>query len=294
MDMGSFFQQLVIDPLSLPFMQRAVLAVFLIGIVSGVMGAFVVTRGMAFLGDALAHTILPGVAVAFLATNGNPQWVFIGGLGGGVISALIIGWLTRGGRLREDTAIGVVFAGALALGVGIISRAQNYTTDLTHLLIGNVLAVSNDHLILITVIGGVVLAVLLAFYKEFLVISFDPTLSQTLRLPGEILRLSLLVLLALTVVISLQAVGVAMVAAMLVTPAATARFFVKRLHHLMLLAALIGGVGGVIGMIATWHLRVAPSAAIVLTLTLLFGLAFLFAPGKGYVWALLGRTAERA
>jgi manganese/iron transport system permease protein len=285
-------QQLLIDPINLAFMQRAMLAVILIGIVSGVMGAYVVTRGMAFLGDALAHTILPGVAIAFLATGGNPQWVLVGGLGAGVLSALGIGFLTKGGRMSEDTAIGVVFAGALALGIGIISRAQNYSTDLTHILIGNVLAVSNNDLILIAAIGTLVLLAVVAFYKEFLVISFDLTLVQTMRLPGELLRMLLLILLALTVVISLQAVGIALVAAMLVTPAATARFFVKRLHHMMLLAAGIAAVGNVIGMYLTWHLRVAPSAAIVLTLTAIFLLAFFFAPRTGYVWSLKGRTAR--
>ena len=294
MDIANFFQQLLIEPISLAFMQRAMLAVILIGIVSGVMGAYVVTRGMAFLGDALAHTILPGVAVAFLAAGGNTQWVLVGGLGAGILSALGIGFLTRGGRLSEDTAIGVVFAGALALGIGIISKAQNYSADLTHILIGNVLAVGNDDLILIAVVGVAVLLVVAALYREFLVISFDPTFSQTLRLPAERLRTLMLVLLALTVVISLQAVGVALVAALLVTPAATARFFVKRLHHLMLLSAVIAAIGNIIGMYLTWHLSVAPSAAIVLTLTALFLLAFFFAPRKGYVWSLIGRTTQRA
>ncbi|MBN8637640.1 MAG: metal ABC transporter permease [Anaerolineae bacterium] len=261
-------QQLLIDPLTLPFMQRAMLAVILIGVVSGVMGAFVVTRGMAFLGDALAHTILPGVAIGYLASNGDPGWVLIGGLGAGVISALGIGWLTRGGKLSEDTAIGVIFAGALALGIALISTANNYTADLTHILIGNVLAVGNDDLVLIASIGLIVIVTVILLYKEFLIISFDPTLSHTLRLPGEPLRIALLVLLALTVVISLRAVGVAMVAAMLVTPAAAARFWVKRMWQMMIVAALIGAVGGVVGMYLAWHINgIAPSATIVLTLT---------------------------
>ncbi len=268
-------QQILIDPLTLPFMQRAMLAVILIGVVSGVMGAFVVTRGMAFLGDALAHTILPGVAIGYLASNGDPGWVLIGGLGAGVISALGIGWLTRGGKLSEDTAIGVIFAGALALGIALISTANNYTADLTHILIGNVLAVGNDDLLLIAGIGLIVIVTVILLYKEFLIISFDPTLSHTLRLPGEPLRIALLVLLALTVVISLRAVGVAMVAAMLVTPAAAARFWVKRMWQMMIGAALIGAVGGVVGMYLAWHINgIAPSATIVLTLTAIFILSY--------------------
>lgn len=268
-------QELIISPLAPAFMQRAFLAVILIGVVSGVVGAYVVTRGMAFLGDALAHTILPGVAVGYLVSGGNPGWVLVGGLGAGVLSAIGIGFLSRDGKLSEDTAIGVIFAGALALGIGLISSADNYSTDLTHILIGNVLAVGNDDLLLIGGIGVLVIAAVVVLYKEFLIISFDPTLSHTLRLPGELLRMILLVLLALTVVISLRAVGVAMVAAMLVTPAATARFWTKRLWHMMIVAAAIGAAGGVIGMYLAWHLSgIAPSATIVLTLTAFFILSY--------------------
>lgn len=288
------FQQILLDPLQFEFMQRAFAAIVLIGVVSGAMGAYVVTRGMAFMGDALAHSILPWVAVAFLVSGGGPQAVLVGGLVAGVLSSLGIGFLTRGGRLAEDTAIGVIFAGMLALGIGIISSAQNYAADLTHILIGNILAVGGQDLLLIALMSVIVLVVLVALYKEFLIISFDLTLAQTLRLPGEALRLILLVLIAMTIVIGVQAVGVALVAAMLVTPAAAARFFVKRLHHLMLLAAVIGAVSGVIGMYVAWHMRIAPSAAIVLVMTAVFILAFFLAPGRGYLWSLLGRSARTA
>lgn len=287
-------QHLLLDPLNYAFMQRALLALVLIGAVSGVMGAFVVTRGMSFLGDALAHTMLPGVAVAFLTTSGASGAVLIGGLVAGVLSAVGIGLLTRGRRLAEDTAIGVIFAGAFALGIGIISQAQNYAADLTHILIGEILAVDDTKLALIAVIGVLVLVALLLLYKELLLISFDPLLAQTLRLPGEALRMALLVLLALTIVIGVQAVGIVLVAALLVTPAATARFFVRRLHHLMLLAAFIAVFCNVVGMYIAWHGRIAASAAIVLTMTALFLLSYVFAPGKGYLWSLLGRSARIA
>jgi ABC-type Mn2+/Zn2+ transport system permease subunit len=275
-------------------MMRAMLAVILIGIVSGVVGTYVVTRGMAFLGDALAHSILPGVAIAFLTMGSGGGSLLVGGLAAGVLSALGIGFLTRGERLAQDTAIGIVFAGMLALGIGIISRTQNFAVDLSHILIGNVLAVSSDDLTMILLVGAAVLFVIFLFYKEFLLASFDPTLVQTLRLPGETLRLALLVLLAITIVIGVQVVGVTLVAAMLVTPAATARFFARRLHHMMLIAAGIGAFSGVIGLYLAWHLRVAPSAAVVLTMTALFLLAFFFAPGKGYLWSVLGRSARTA
>ncbi len=281
MELAAWLQQILIDPLTPAFMQRALLGVIVIGIVCGVVGAYVVTRGMAFLGDAMAHTVLPGVAVAYLAAGAGREWVFIGGLAAGLLSAVGIGFLTRGGRLREDTAIGVVFAGALALGIGIISLAQNYATDLSHLLIGNVLGITSGDLTLILIVAALVLACVFLFYKEFLIISFDLTLARSLRLPAEGLRMLLLVLLALTVVISLQAVGVVMVAALLVTPAATARIFVKRLPAMMALGAFLAALGGVIGMYLAWHIRIAPSAGIVLTLTAFFIVAFLFAPHHG-------------
>lgn len=284
-------QQIILDPASYAFMQRALLTAILIGISSGVIGTYVVTRGMAFLGDALAHTILPGVAIAFLVTNGQSNALLIGGLISGVLSAFGIGFLTRGQRLTDDTAIGVVFAAMLALGIGIISAADNYTTDLSHVLIGNILAVSVDELNVIALVTAIVLMLVIALYKEFLVISFDPTLAQTLRLPAETLRMALLVLLSLTIVIGVQGVGVALVAALLVTPAATALFFTYRLHHTMILAALLGASGGVVGMYIAYHSGIAPSAAIVLTMSACFLIGFFFAPNKGWVWSLVRRTA---
>ena len=286
-------QQFLLDPLNYVFMQRALLAAIIIGTVSGVVGVYVVTRGMAFLGDALAHSVLPGVAVSFLA-GGSGQMLLLGGLGAAVLSALVIGFLTRGGRLTEDTAIGIVFSGTLALGIGLISKAQNYARDLTHILIGNILAVSADDLALIALASVIIIVTIILLYKQFLVISFDPTLAQTLRLPGELLRIVLLILLAVTIVIGVQVVGVALVAAMLVTPAATARFFTSRLHRMMLLAAAIGAGSAVVGIYIAWHSSIAPSATIVLTMTTLFLLAFIFAPGKGYLWSLLGRSATTA
>jgi manganese/iron transport system permease protein len=287
-------EQFILTPLQQEFMQRALLASILIAGISGVVGAYVVTRGMAFLGDALAHSVLPGVAVAFLTSGSSNLSLLVGGLVAGVLSALGIGFLTRGGRLREDTAIGIIFAGTLALGIGIISRARNYSLDLTHVLIGNVLTVAPEDLALIAVVGAAVLVVIVLFYKEFLLISFDTTLAQTLRLPGEALRLLLLVLLAVTIVIGIQVVGVALVAALLVTPAATARFFTRRLHRMMLTAAVLGAGSSIVGLYLAWYLNVAASAAIVLTMTALFIAAFLFAPGKGYLWSLLGRSAAAA
>jgi manganese/iron transport system permease protein len=275
----------LLAPLQFEFMQRALLAVILVGITSGVMGAFVVTRGMSFLGDALAHSVLPGVAIAFITGNSASGGLLIGGLAAGVLSAIGIGLLTRGQRLREDTAIGIVFSGTLALGIALISTSRTFATDLQHILIGNILSVSSLDLWLMTLIGGGVLLITRLLYKELLIVSFDQTLAQTLQLPDELLRITLLVMLAVTVVVGVQAVGVALIAATLVTPAATARFFVKRLHHMMALSAAIAAACGVIAMYLAWYLDIEPSAAIVLTMTSIFLLAFLFAPKQGYLWS---------
>ncbi len=280
-------QAVGLDFLRLAFMGRALVAVLIIGVVSGVIGAYVVTRGMAFMGDAMAHSVLPGVAIAFLVAGSSGQALLVGGLAAGVIAALAIGFLTRGGRLTEDTAIGIVFSGMLALGVGLISRGQNYTVDLSHVLVGNILDVGEADLLLIALIGAMVLLVIGLFYKEFLLISFDTILAQTLRLPGEGLRLLLLLLLAVSIVIGIQVVGVTLVAAMIVTPAATARLLTNSLHRMMLISALIGAAGGAVGLSLSWHWRVAPSAAIVLTLTFIFVLFFFLAPRRGYLWRRL-------
>lgn len=264
------FSQLLLQPLTYEFMQRALIAALLIGAISGVIGCFIIVRGMSFFGDALSHSILPGVAVAYIFKAD----LFLGGLVAGVATALGIGWLTGRGRLREDTAIGVVFVGMFALGIVIISSASSYSVDLTHILFGNVLGVRPSDLLVMAGCGVVVIGTIVLFYKELLAQSFDPTLMQTLRLPGEALRLLLLVLIAITIVASLQTVGIALMLAMLITPAATAQLLVKRMHQMMLIASVIGMISGIVGLYLSWHLDVASGAAIVLTSTALFIVTF--------------------
>jgi manganese/iron transport system permease protein len=271
------------EPLSYEFMVRALLAAVIVGAVSSVLGTYIVLRGMAFFGDAVAHTILPGVVLAFLA--GWP--LALGALITGILTAIGIGALTSRGVLKEDTAIGVVFAGLFALGVAMLSATGNYTVDLAHFLFGNLLSVSSTDLLVTAILGCAVLLVIFLFYKEFLVMTFDPTLALTLRLPTTFLRYLLLVLIAVTIVISLQVVGIALMMAMLVTPAATASLLTRRLPAMMATAAVIGAGSGVIGLYASFYLNVASGPTVVLVATLLFALVFLFAPGKGI---LLGRT----
>lgn len=264
-----------IQPLSYAFMQRGMLAAILVGVVCAVVGTYVVLRGMAFFGDALAHAILPGVAMGYLAGGGAREPLFWWALGTAVVSSIGIGMLIRAAKMREDTAIGIVFAGMFALGIALISTVRNYTADLAHFLFGDVLAVSNADLLLIGIFGSLIIITILLFYKEFLLISFDPLLAMTLRLPVRALDYLLFILIALAVVISLQTVGVALMVAMLVTPAATAYLLTRRLPIMMVFAAILASLAGVIGLYLSYYLSIASGAAIVLTSTLFFILVWI-------------------
>ncbi len=266
---------LIVEPLRYAFMLRGLAAAVLVGIVCAVVGAYVVLRGMAFFGDALAHTILPGVALGYLVSGGARDSLFWWALGTAVLAALGIGAVSKQAQVKEDTAIGVIFAGMFALGIALISTVRSYAVDLSHFLFGDVLGVSDRGLWLILIFGGIVLLVIAAFYKEFLTLSFDPILAMTLRLPVGLLENILLTLIAMTIAVSLQTVGVALMVAMLVTPAATGYLLTHRLPVMMALAALIASLSGVIGLYLSYYLSIASGAAIVLTATTIFLLVFL-------------------
>jgi ABC-type Mn2+/Zn2+ transport system permease subunit len=261
-------------------MQRGMTASVIVGVLCAVVGCYVVLRGMAFLGDAMAHAILPGIAIAYLLKSD----LLIGALVAAIVVALGIGFFTRQGTIKEDTAIGILFAAALSLGVLLISTIKTYAVDLTHILFGDVLGVGERDLVLTAALALIVLATIALLFKECLVISFDPVHAATLRLPTERLRTILLILLALTIVVSIQTVGVGLVAAMLVTPAATAYLLTRRLVVMMLIAASIGAFSSVAGLYLSFYVNVASGAAIVLTATVIFLLAFLFAPARGVMW----------
>ena len=194
----------LLDPLSFSFFQRALFAAILVGLLCPILGTYVVLRGMAFLGDALAHIILPGVVIAFL--TGIP--LVIGALAMGVLTAFAIGALSEKDSLREDSAIGVIFAGAFALGIALLSATDGYAVDLTHFLFGNLLGVTNVDLWTMFGLSVVVLALIAIFFKELQVVSFDPTLARTLRLSVRSFDYLLLILIAVTIVVALQAVGI--------------------------------------------------------------------------------------
>ena len=279
MDIAEFLFQ----PLRYPFMIRGLLASVMVGSLCAIVGTYVVLRGMAFFGDALAHAILPGIAIAYLLEIN----LFWGALLMGILTAVGIGYLSQRGQVKEDTAIGVIFAASFALGVALLSTVQSYSVDLTHILFGNVLGVSETDLWLTAALGLVVLLTVVLLYKELLVVSFDPILAATLRLPLNLLNYLLMVLIALSVVVSLQTVGVALMVAMLVTPAATAYLLTRRLWHMMIAGAVIGTVSSVAGLYLSFYVNIASGAAVVLVCTGFFVLAFLFAPSRGAVWSWL-------
>jgi manganese/iron transport system permease protein len=273
----SFMLDFFLSPLQFQFMQRGLLAAVLVSGLCAVVGCFVVLRSMAFLGDAMSHSVLPGVAVAYLV-GGN---LTLGALIAAVAVALGISVVSRRGTLREDTAIGILFSSALALGIALISTIRSYAVDLSHILFGNVLGVGPIDLLWIGGLGIAVLTILALAYRPLLVLAFDPILAATLRLPVERLRALLLVLISITIVVSLQVVGIALVAAMLVTPAATAFLLTRRLPTMAAVSALLGVLSGVAGLYASYYLNIASGAAVVLSATFFFLLAFFFSPRRG-------------
>jgi len=260
----------LLEPLGFAFMQRGLLAAVIVGIVCALVGSYIVLRGMAFLGDALAHAILPGLALGYLFSDGGRSSLFWWALGTAILTSIGMGTLSRGTRLRQDTAIGIIFAGMFALGIVLISSIRSYAVDLAHFLFGNILSVTSSDLWLTGVVGVAVLIAIALFYKEFMILSFDPVLAATLRLPARGLEILLYVLIATAIVVSLQTVGVALVVAMLVTPAAAAYLVTKKLRRMMLVASLIAAGSGVIGLYVSYYLNVASGAAIVLTCTAVF------------------------
>ena len=267
------------DPLEFEFMQRALLAVLIVGLVSAVVGAFVVVRGMAFIGDALAHASFAGVAAA-VALGFS---IYLGAIVAAIATALGIAFISQRSRLRFDTTIGVLFVGAFALGIVIISRQENYTADLFSFVFGNVLGVSWGDLQLMAVVGAIVVALVAAFYKELLFTAYDPIVAAATGVPTRLMEYGLLALIALSTVVALQAVGIVLVIAMLVTPAATASLLVRRLHYVMFLGVAVATASAVIGLYVSFYAEVASGASIVLVATGFFVAALLFAPRRGVV-----------
>jgi ABC-type Mn2+/Zn2+ transport system permease subunit len=269
----------LVDPLTLGFMQRGLVAAILVGVVCAVMGAFVVLRGLAFIGDAVSHAAFPGLVIAFML--GIP--LYLGGAVAAIATALAIGWVSRRGGLRFDTAVGVLFAGMFALGIVLFSTIDDYVADLFSYLLGNVLGITFADIVQVTVLGAIVLAVVVVLRKEFLYASFDPTGAAASGLPVEWLDYLLLGLIGVTIVVSIQTVGIVMVVAMLVTPAATAQMLVDRFWDLVRIAIGVAVLAAVVGLYVSYYANVASGASIVLVETLCFAVALAVSPKTGWL-----------
>jgi manganese/iron transport system permease protein len=273
------------DPVQHTFMQNAYLAIIMVGIISGVTGVFVTLRGLAFMGDAISHAVFPGVVIAFL-TGGN---FLIGALIAAVIVSFLIGIVSQSSKLSNDTAIGVFFAGAFALGIALISAERTYTRDLNSFLLGSILGVGEDDLLLTGLVGLFVIAIVLLFRRELTTVAFDRTFARATGLSLWRYDQLFLIMLSLAIVISLQTVGNILVLAMLVTPAATARLLTDRLRVMIVISALIGAASGVLGLTFSYHAGIASGASVVLVATAVFLVAYLFAPKTGLATATVRR-----
>jgi manganese/iron transport system permease protein len=278
---------LLVDPLSYGFMQRGLIAAVIIGIVCAVMGAFVVLKGLAFIGDAVSHAAFPGLVIAYLV--GIP--LYIGGAIAAVGTALAIGVVSHRGNLRFDTAVGVLFAGMFAFGILLYSTIRGFVTDLFSYLLGNILSISLADLVQVAVLGSIVLVTVLVLRKELLYATFDPAGAAASGLPVTRLEYLLLALLGVTIVVSIQAVGIILVVAMLVTPAASAQLLVIRFDRLIVVAVAIAVISAVLGLYVSFYLSVASGAAIVLIETMVFVAALILSPRSGVLASRRDRPA---
>jgi manganese/iron transport system permease protein len=263
---------LILEPLSFEFFRMALLGVVLVALLCGVVGSFVVLRGLSYIGDAMAHAVFPGIVLAFVLKLNY----FFGGAVAAILTALGINWVTRQSGLKQDAAVGTVFVGMFALGIVLISRTKTYSVDLTHLLVGDPLGVTLADIWTTLALGGLIVTLIMALRKELVLVAFDEVEAQVAGLPVAQLNALLLVLVALTVVLAIQMVGTILVVSLLVTAASTARLLTKRLGPMLALAAGLGALAGVLGLYLSYHLDVPNGAMIVLVNTAIFIVVLLF------------------
>lgn len=271
------------------FLQKALLTSIMVGIISGVIGCFIILRGMALMGDAISHAVLPGVALSYMIGIN----FFFGAVFTGVLTALGIGFISQNSRIKNDVSIGIMFTAAFASGIILITMMKS-STDLYHILFGNVLAVRPDEMWTTLFIGIIVLVSIYLFYKELLVSSFDPTMARAYGLPVRVIHYFLMVLLTLVTVASLQTVGIILVVAMLITPASTAYLLTNRLWVMLYLSAGFGILSSIIGLYFSYTYNLASGATIVLAATFLFVLAFIFSPKQGLLWRAMKNVKRKS
>lgn len=262
---------------ALGFLPKALIVAMLSAIVCAVVGTHVVLRSMAFIGDAVAHAVFPGIAIAF-ALQGS---VLLGGAVAGAVVALLVATFSQRRRIKEDTLIGIFFAAAFAVGLVVISRIDGYTASLTSFLFGSLTGVSNSQVYAVAGVGFVVVSLLIILQRPLSAVALDRESAQAMNLPVFFLDIVLYLAVTAAVVISISTIGNILVLALLVTPAATARMLSDRLSIMMVLSALIGAAASFIGLYFSWALDIPTGATIVLTVTVFFLAAWLFAPRHG-------------
>lgn len=270
------------------FLQYALTTSMLVGLASGVIGSFIILRGMSLMGDAISHAVLPGVAISYMFGFSY----ILGATAFGMLTAGIIGFVTQRSRLKNDTAIGIVFSSFFALGVILISFAQS-ATNLYHILFGNVLAVRESDMLMTAIVSGIVLLFVFIFYKELKITSFDPMMAKAYGLNTTLVHYLLMFFLTLVAVVSLQTVGTILVISMLITPAATAYLLTNRLAKMIFISATVGVLSAIIGVFYSYSYNWPSGATIVLTSAVFFTLAFLFSPTKGIIF-LRNKTKKNA
>lgn len=276
--MVQFFQ----DLMNYSFLQRAFSTAVVVGIMCGVLGSLIILKGMSLMGDAISHAILPGVALSYiLGIN-----FFYGAVAFGLLTALGISYVEQNSRVKTDSAIGIIFSAFFALGVILIQKAQS-ATDLTSILFGNILTVRSEDQLITMIVGGLVVAAVALFYKELVLVIFDPTMGEAFGLPVRYINYVIIVLLTLVTVAALQTVGVILVVALLITPASTAYLLTNNLKVMIGLAATIGAISSMLGLAISHSYNLPSGAVIVLVAVTIFSVVFLFAPGNGLVWRKL-------
>lgn len=271
-------------PLSYPFMQRALLVSLMVGAVCAVLSCYLVLKGWSLMGDAVSHAVLPGIVLAYVA--GLP--LAVGAFVAGLSCALLTGYLKESSRVKEDTVMGVVFSGMFGFGLVIFTKVET-EQHLLHILFGNVLGVTRQDLIETALIAGVTLAIVLVKRRDLLLYCFDPNHARAIGLPVQLLHYGLLVLLSLTIVGSLKAVGIILVVAMLIAPGAIAFLLTDRFERMLVIATAVATGSSVLGTLISFHIDGATGACIVLVQATVFVLAFLFAPKRGLIAARAAR-----
>ncbi|MDO5365742.1 MAG: metal ABC transporter permease [Streptococcus dysgalactiae] len=269
-----FFEGLM----SYHFLQNALVTAVVIGVVSGAVGCFIILRSMSLMGDAISHAVLPGVALSFiLGIN-----FFIGAIVFGLLASVIITYIKENSVIKGDTAIGITFSSFLALGIILIGVA-NSSTDLFHILFGNILAVQDSDKWITIGVSVFVLGVIILFFKELLITSFDPILAKSMGMNVNAYHYMLMILLTLVSVTAMQSVGTILIVALLITPAATAYLYANSLKVMLVMSSAIGALSSVLGLYLGYTFNVAAGSSIVLTSAAIFLISFFISPKQGYI-----------